>query len=671
MKRHMLKRVMVVAIAAMMTFELSAQNPSVMVSHAYEEKAATVLASELNVRSGAGTSYSKVTSFSHGQRVTITDEVTGSDGNTWCKISFTGGEGYVLKSYLKTAVSYTTDDSFEAQLSAEGFPESYKTRLREIHAEYPNWVFKAENTGIDWEDAIKNESVVGRNLVYKTSKSSWKSTAAGAFDWGGNYWPGFDSSAWVAASEGIIRYYMDPRNFLDSSYVFQFLLQSYDASAHTAEGVEALAKGTFMEGTLTSASASADTSSSAPSASSGTASAPGSDAASQTEPGTAAGSETTAAETETHSVSLTGPTASIQLNRSASHAATVVKRGPGSVSSQSGTSSSSSSSSASSGSSGLNGKSYIDIIMEAAEQSGVNPYVLTSMIIQEQGTKGGNGLISGTTSGYTGIYNFFNIQAYATDSMTAVQRGLWWASQSGSYGRPWNTIEKAIVGGAVCYGENFVRNGQNTFYLKKFNVQGTNLYKHEYMTNVQGAASEGYKLGEAYSDSLKQTALTFYIPIFSNMPDEPAGQPTGDGSPNNKLSGLGVDGFSITPTFGMDTLSYDLIVDPSVGSVQISANTIDSGATVSGAGTVQLSGDNTTANVVVTAGNGDTRTYTINIVKQEGGAKGNGSTSSSSSSSSSSSHTVSGSKGGPGAASSTESSTEASGDTAVLIGPGN
>ena len=48
---------------------------------------------------------------------------------------------------------------------------------------------------------------------------------------------------------------MDPRNFLDSAYVFQFLTQSYDAATQSAGGVEALAKGTFLEGQASSGTA--------------------------------------------------------------------------------------------------------------------------------------------------------------------------------------------------------------------------------------------------------------------------------------------------------------------------------------------------------------------------------------------------------------------------------
>ncbi len=146
------------------------------------------------------------------------------------------------------------------------------------------------------------------------------------------------------------------------------------------------------------------------------------------------------------------------------------------------------------------------------------------------------------------------------------------ASQSGSYERPWNSPEKSILGGALYYGNNYVKVGQDTFYLKKFNVQGNNLYKHQYMTNIQGAASEGAVYAKAYNDEMKQTALEFKIPVYNNMPDNACSQPTTDGNPNNKLSNLSVDGFVMTPTYNRDTLEYNLIVDPSVSSITVNAS---------------------------------------------------------------------------------------------------
>lgn len=257
--------------------------------------------------------------------------------------------------------------------------------------------------------------------------------------------------------------------------------------------------------------------------------------------------------------------------------------------------------------------------MNAGAQTGVNPYVLAAMILQEQGNNGTGRSISGTVAGYTGYYNFFNIEAYQSGSMDAVSRGLWYASQSGSYERPWNSVDKSILGGASYYATNYVKVGQDTFYLKKFNVQGSNLYKHQYMTNIQGAASEGAKLAEAYGNELKKSALEFKIPVYQNMPETACAKPTTDGSPNNKLSGLGVDGFALTPTFNRDTTSYDLIVNPSVSEITINAVPLSSTASISGTGNIQLQSGNNEIKVSVTAQNGSVREYLIHVVRQDNG----------------------------------------------------
>ncbi len=693
---------------------LSAFMPA-QISYAYTARSATINASSLNVRSGPGTSYSRVAKLTRGTAVTVIDETTGSDGRLWYQIRFvdngqTVSTGYVLNTYIKFPVSYSHDTDFESYLNSQGFPESYKDGLRQLHAQYPNWVFTAQNTGLDWNTVIENESVLGRNLVHTDSISSYKSLQNGAYNWDNGVWTGFDGSTWVAASEDIVRYYMDPRNFLDEVSVFQFLDQTYDASLHTKEGLQSMLNGTFMEGTLngrtgsytgasggtisngstggpgvsggpgatsssssggigglgmSGGSANSSVTSQTPNVSGGSAAAqaPNTGGSTGMAPSNSGGSNAqngvsfTAPTSGTSDVQLIAPQASISRNETFLVGTAVITAGPGAGTGSSGNVISAPGAGVpSSGSAGE--QTYADVLMQAASVSGVNPYVLAAMIIQEQGSDGRGNCISGTYSGYSGYYNYFNIGAYASDSMSAVERGLWYASQSGNYGRPWNSVNGSIIGGAQFYGSNYVNAGQDTLYLKKFNVQGSNMYKHQYMTNVDGASAEGCIFAEGFSSQLKATALQFKIPVYRNMPDTACAKPTRDGSPNNKLNGLGANGFVLTPTFNKNTEAYDLIVDHSVSDVTIYANAIDAKATVSGTGSIALQSGINEIRIRVQAENGDQREYVIHIVRQNNGPTYNagigGSTSSSGGSTAASGGPGAGTvtSGGPGAFSS-------------------
>ena len=677
------KRILALMLGAVLLGDCAARTGTMIsgLSLAYAATgSATVNATTLNVRSTPGTTGSVVKKLAYGAAVTVVSETAGSDGKTWYKIQFSSGsgtqEGYVRSDYIKFPVSYSYDSTFENYLNSQGFPESYKVSLRTLHTEHPTWVFQAQKTGLNWSDVMAAEGAVGTNLVSKSSISSWKSTEYGAYDWNTGIWTGFDGSSWVAASKDIVAYYMDPRNFLNDTYVFQFLHHAYDSNAQTREGLTSLITGTFLEKTPESTTAATQSvqettgSGNSPvvnnSGSTGTSGSlqqgesygPG--MSTGTSGGTSSGSSS--GSTGSQGVSLEGPGSTVSSTISQRKVITTalpeVEYGPGMDAS----SITDDNTGASNTSPVPTGQTYVDIIMKAAAQTGVNPYVLGAMILQEQGT-GKSGSISGKTAGYEGYYNFFNVGAFASGSMSAITRGLWYASQSGSYGRPWNSIEKSIIGGATYYSENFLKNGQDTFYLKKFNVQGSNLYKHQYMTNVEGAAGEGAKLARAYTDAMKKQALVFKIPVFNNMPETACTKPTVNGSPNNKLSGITIDGYSLTPTFSKDTEKYDLVVDSSVSSVNIRATAIDSKATVSGAGTISLGSGTTIVKIVVKAENGDTRTYQVSIAK----GNGNGSTTVVSPSTGSSAGSQSGSTVGPGGSTGTSSSGSSSGTS----GPGS
>lgn len=635
------------------------------------ERSGVVKATSVNVRAAASMQAARLGSLPSNAAVTVVSEERGSDGYTWYKIRYNGSAtGYVRSDYVKFPTAYQHDSDFESQLSAQGFPESYKAGLRQLHAEFPNWTFRAFQTGIDWNTVLDEEMKGARSLVTNTSISSWKSTDDGKFDWNTSTWPGFDGASWVGASREITAYYLDPRNFLDETYIFQFESQKYNAAVHTADGVSKLVKGTFLDANVlvpdANGTLNADGTPYQSSAQTGSGSNSSNGSNSSTGQGTdsmgividdkgplaQAGAESVAAKFEEADIVDIGAVLSAEAAEGTQEAAyqkmdTIVSDvGPGGASASGSTSASGpgvssggpgvSSGTSSGGTTGISGGtsgsgpyrsvSYTELIMKAAQQSGVSPYVLAAMILQEQGS-GKSDLISGTYAKYPGIYNYFNIGAYAENGMGAVERGLWYASQSSSDGtRPWNTIEKSIVYGAVSYGANYVNAGQDTFYLKKWNVQGANKYKHQYMTNVEGGAAEGAKYGAAYSAEMKAMAHEFVIPVYNNMPETACAKPNGDGNPNNKLSGITIDGFAYSPSFDKDTNAYTLIVDPSVSAVNVRATALNSEASISGTGNISLNDVSTTVTITVTAGNGTTRQYTLTINKQSGGAFSSGET---------------------------------------------
>ncbi len=208
----------------------------------------------LNVRDGAGTEYRVIDALYDGELVELRDSKTSGDGDLWYKVFFVrdGMEriGYVHSAYI-TSTEYTvaeTDLVFEDELSSQGFPVSYLPYLRELHKAHPQWRFEAMYTELDWGEVLTGESYLGSNLVpnYESTPSSWKSTAEGAFDWQKNDWVVFSGSSSVQASQKIIAYYMDPRNFLTEEGIFQFEKLTYDSEVHCEAGVEGILKGTFM-----------------------------------------------------------------------------------------------------------------------------------------------------------------------------------------------------------------------------------------------------------------------------------------------------------------------------------------------------------------------------------------------------------------------------------------
>ncbi len=510
----------------------------------------------VNVRSGPGTGYQAVDKLTNGTSVSVSGQQTGSDGKVWYQIQYGAGKtGYVRSDYVKQQASYSSDADFEAYLNSQGFPESYKDSLRQLHAEYPNWQFLAQHTGLDF---------------YLSSPSSWKSTAEGAYNWKTSTWPGFDSSSWVAASEEIISHYMDPRNFLDDKYIFQFLLHSYDSSVHTVDGLKTMVKGTFLEGSASVSGDNSTGSGSGPGAGSGSdsgisAAGPGSETsgeASGAGPGSSSGSG---------EVSTTGPGDLGGTGSSSGNSVTMTPPG-GTVSGNSAPSGDSSSQAPS----GSSGNSNVSL-----QPPGASLQARQSRILM-------NPLAPGSTAGPGGSGS----------------------ASSGSFGiGPGGGMGPGGSGGGT--GGSAPVADYTEIIMEAARQSGVNPYVLAAMI-IQEQGKNG-------SEEMKQTPLQFKIPVYYNMPEAACPKPTVDGSPNNKLSGLGVDGFRLTPTFDMDTTSYDLIVDPSVGYVDVAAAAYSSVASVSGTGRIQLQSGINEIVISVTAQNGAVRQYVIHVVRQNNG----------------------------------------------------
>lgn len=383
----------------------------------------TVTHDEVRVRDGAGTVGTNTLGYLYsGNIVTILDQTT-VGATVWykinCNISAGNVTGWMSGDFVKVR-DVVVDGTYEEYLASQGFPESYWDSLSTLHAIYPNWQFVAVETGLNWNDVVAAETRPGIKLAHRSSPSYY-------INWDDPYInTGRDGYYWVQASDNIIKYYLDPRNFLSDPYIFQFESQSYDAENHTVEGVENIIGNTFMK---------------------------------------AANTFEADGQTYTHA----------------------------------------------------------QAIMEAAKVSGVSPLHLASRIRQEQGTSG-SVLSFGEVSGYEGYYNYFNYGAYPDNGNSSLVNGAIYAQNvSSTYFGPWTNPLRAIKGGSMLLGRNYINIGQDTVYFQCFNVvYKPSLYGHQYMTNVQVGETESQTLRNAYTDAERQnSSIVFKIPVYYNMPATP------------------------------------------------------------------------------------------------------------------------------------------------------
>ena len=231
-----------------------------LVSFAEEAvRSGVVTGDNVNVRSGAGTAHGTIgIQLSRGHAVTILGEANDSSGALWYQIRFTFGgaehTGFMHSNYIRvtsvptpsTPPAENTD--FETQLAA--FPEDYKAAIIALHEAHPSWNFIAYDTELDWNTVQNLENRLGWSYINDGVISHY-STAAGSYDWESDTYFVKEGSNWYQAHPAMVAYFMDPRNFLNDTDIFQFELLAFSPASQTEEAVTQMLAGTFMEGKTT------------------------------------------------------------------------------------------------------------------------------------------------------------------------------------------------------------------------------------------------------------------------------------------------------------------------------------------------------------------------------------------------------------------------------------
>lgn len=178
---------------------------------------------------------------------------------------------------------------------------------------------------------------------------------------------------------------------------------------------------------------------------------------------------------------------------------------------------------------------YAQIIYDAGKTANMSPYFLASRILQEMGYQGESLLCHGTLPGYEGYYNFYNIGSTPDPSVengaliNGAKYAMWGkdaasktiTEEEEALMLPWDSVEKAITGGALWMASRYTAVGQDTLYFQKFDVidNEDGLYEHQYAQNVSMAYSEGRRYFSSYASvGMVDESFIFVIPVYANLP---------------------------------------------------------------------------------------------------------------------------------------------------------
>ncbi|MGW8026604.1 GW dipeptide domain-containing protein [Staphylococcus xylosus] len=147
---------------------------------------------------------------------------------------------------------------------------------------------------------------------------------------------------------------------------------------------------------------------------------------------------------------------------------------------------------------------------EAAQTYDINEVYLISHALLETGNgtsklANGGDVVDGkvVTDGKNKYYNMFGIGAVDSD---AVKQGFITAKNNG-----WNTVKKAIVGGAKFISESYIDKGQNTLYKMRWNPENPGV--HQYATDVAWASHNATRI-KGFYDSMDKLGKYFDVDTY-------------------------------------------------------------------------------------------------------------------------------------------------------------
>lgn len=356
-------------------------------------------------------------------------------------------------------------EAYRQSLVEMGFPNDYAIALTELHLLHPTWTFSPlliteQKPTYTWNYVLDQEMKDPEsNIIYSASSyaSYHHPTNKNLYD-----------SGYYQVSRETLAYFMDPRNFLNETDIFQFYALS-GANPDAKDSVTAILKGTFMENAVLENGKSY--------------------AEYFIEIGNELGINPIFLATKVRQEQGTNGTSPLisgscgtKLWEFYENKVQVNDAGNEVLSPESG---------------------YTEEQLLALDGY-FNFFNVKAM---------GNGLFS--------IY--YNAMTYAANGTASM------AEQWGGSGA-WNTRWKALYGGAYFLKNNYIDRYQSTVYLQKFNVdsRADGNFAYQYMASVFGALSESRVLYQSFAAlNALDAPAHFQIPVYEGMPTEISPDPAG------------------------------------------------------------------------------------------------------------------------------------------------